>query len=400
MGLMTKKKNLLELKFFRRNFYSRINYCKERKYDLLEKNKYYLNYEKKNEIFNKNSIRKFSRYSNKGKDEKGKILLSLIKKDALKSYITNLNNKMQNVIKIEGNIEKSINNLYYKLRIKYMFLKKKYQSEISKYKNISSNISIIHMIKNDRKIKQLLNNLLIKKKYFLNNIHYYFKNFNKSYYKSLFLYHYRKSPVTYTLMLLHVLVFLLWLKAKPANNYDYFRKQYFSSYGLTLDFMYKYFCCSLRSLKEKKLYTLVTSLISHNTIQSFLLNTISLYYIGTSLEMLINSRNFIITYIISGIISAYVQLLYHKNNYNNIYVFGASGSISSILMTYTFLYPKQNIYLYGIIALPLALFSGLYFLNEFYCVLSDKKDNTGHIAHLTGMGLGILYYYYIKRKIL
>ncbi|CRG97929.1 rhomboid protease ROM9, putative [Plasmodium gallinaceum] len=392
-----KKKNLLEVKLIR-NFHSRINYSKEIKHVLLEKNKYYLKCEKKSKFLNSNIIREFSRYSNKGKDEKGRNILLLIKKESMKNYITNLNNKIQSIIIKERNIQKFINKLYYKLHIKYMFLKNKYQNEISKYKNISSNISMIHLIKNDKKIKQLLNKLLIQKKYILNNIYYYYKNFNKSYYKSLILHHYNKSPITYSLMILHFLVFLLWLKSKPANSYDYFRKQYLSSYRLTSDFMYKYFCCSLQSLKEKKLFTLITSLISHNTIQSFLLNTISLYYIGTALEMLINSRNFIITYIMSGIISTYIQLLYHKNNYNNIYVFGASGSISSILMTYTFLYPKQNIYLYGIIALPLALFSGLYFLNEFYCVLTGKEDNTGHIAHLTGMGLGILYYYYIKRR--
>ncbi|ETW31891.1 hypothetical protein PFFCH_00675 [Plasmodium falciparum FCH/4] len=119
--------------------------------------------------------------------------------------------------------------------------------------------------------------------------------------------------------------------------------------------MYKYFSCSLQNLKEKKLYTLVTNLISHNTIQSFLLNTISLYYIGTALEKIIQSRNFFITYLISGVLSSYIQILYHKNNYNNIYVFGASGSISSILSTYTFMYPSQNIYLYGVLALPLVI---------------------------------------------
>ncbi|SPJ08996.1 rhomboid protease ROM9 [Plasmodium sp. DRC-Itaito] len=232
-------------------------------------------------------------------------------------------------------------------------------------------------------------------------------NKNTIYYKNMLLFYYKLSPVTYTLILLHIFVYLLWNIAEPSrNSYNYYyinnfkhnNKNKYKTPLLSTDIMYKYFSCSLQNLREKKLYTLVTNLISHNTIQSFLLNTISLYYIGTALERIIQPRNFFITYLISGIFSSYIQILYHKNNYNNIYVFGASGSISSILTTYTFMYPSQNIYLYGVLALPLALFSSLYFLNEIYCVLSERQDNTGHIAHLTGMGLGLIYYYFFIKK--
>ncbi|KMZ92668.1 hypothetical protein PVMG_01256 [Plasmodium vivax Mauritania I] len=265
-----------------------------------------------------------------------------------------------------------------------------------------------------------------------------YRDANVPYYKNLFYHHFGRAPVTYTLMSLHILVFLLWVKAKPGDTYSYIgmppRGYYYphsnaytplggrnasSNYSspfrllnfLTMEFMYTQFCCGVQQLRERRLYTLVTNLISHNTGQSLLLNTISLFYIGRSFEMAINSRNFFLTYFLSGIISSYVQICYHKGGrfflsptssspYGNVCVLGASGSISSILATYTLMFPRSSIYLYGVLALPLALFTSLYGANEVYCVLTDKKDNTGHVAHLTGMFLGILYYYaYVKGRV-
>ncbi|KJP87146.1 hypothetical protein AK88_03193 [Plasmodium fragile] len=282
-----------------------------------------------------------------------------------------------------------------------------------------------------RHVKALLHKISFEGKVFFQHVKHLSRDGNIQYYKNLIHYHYSRAPVTYTLISLHLFVFLLWKKAKPGDTYNYiaiprgfynFSSNVYAPPGvknaasnhsfpfglfnfLTLEFMYNHFCCGAQQLREKKLYTLVTNLISHNTVQSLLLNTISLFYIGRSFEMIINSRNFFLTYFISGIISSYIQICYHKSDrsaspYGNVCVLGASGSISSILTTYTLMFPSSSIYLYGVLALPLALFTSLYCANEVYCVLTDKKDNTGHVAHLTGMFMGFLYYYfYVKGRV-
>ncbi|SOV11944.1 rhomboid protease ROM9 [Plasmodium gaboni] len=338
------------------------------------------------------------------------------------NYLKNRYLKIYNIYSNNNN-----NNKYVFIKIKeniFCQLTKTFIN-VSIYKNFLLNNNILRRKLKWTDMKEYLENIRfnynkmniflfqkISSLYYKNKSNIYI-NTNIIYYKNMFLFYYKTSPVTYTLILLHIFVYLLWNIAQPSRNtynYNYINnfkynnnnnrnnKNIYTNPLLSTDTMYKYFSCSLKNLREKKLYTLVTNLISHNTIESFLLNTISLYYIGTALERIIQSKNFFITYLISGILSSYIQILYHKNNYNNIYVFGASGSVSSILTTYTFMYPFQNIYLYGILALPLALFSSLYFLNEIYCVLSDRQDNTGHIAHLTGMGLGFIYYYFFIKK--
>ncbi|CAD2108436.1 rhomboid protease ROM9, putative [Plasmodium vinckei petteri] len=377
------------------------------------------------------SVRRFSKYSDKNlfneQKRKCETLLSNFQNFEIKNYLLKLNKgRLQN-----NNIQKKIKSVIIKfeenyknvLYNKYSFFKNmcKEKSDFYKYRisqinhnNYKNNLIFpinffnLFISNNNKALKELINITKLKGKLFLNNIPVYYKYGIKNipYFKALLMHHYNKSPVTYSLIFLHFFVYFLWMNAKPRQmSYTYFspapiRPHSFSL--LTSEFMYKHFCCSLKSLREKQLYTLVTNIISHNTIQSFLLNTISLFYIGRSLEALINSKNFFFTYIVSGIISSYIQILYQKNSnygYNNVYVLGASGSISSILATYTFIHPNHKIYLYGVLGLPLAVFSSFYFLNELYSIISNKNDDIGHASHLTGMILGIIYYYsYINRK--
>ncbi|SCN61044.1 rhomboid protease ROM9, putative [Plasmodium chabaudi chabaudi] len=366
------------------------------------------------------SVRRFSKYSDKSilneQKRKCESLLSNFQNFEIKNYLLKLNKgRLQN-----NNIQKKIKNIIIKFEENYKNMCKEkidfYKYRISQinhsnYKNnliFPTNFFNLFISNNNKVLKKLINATKIKGKLFLNNIPVYYKYGIKNipYFKALLIHHYNKSPVTYSLIFLHFFVYFLWMNAKPRQmSYNYFSPTPIRSHSaplLTSEFMYKHFCCSLKSLREKQLYTLVTNIISHNTIQSFLLNTISLFYIGRSLEALINSKNFFLTYIVSGIISSYIQILYQKNSnygYNNVYVLGASGSISSILATYTFIHPNHKIYLYGVLGLPLAVFSSFYFLNELYSIISNKNDDIGHASHLTGMVLGILYYYsYVNRK--
>lgn len=331
------------------------------------------------------SIRRFSKYSDKNifneQKRKCESLLFNFQNFEIKNYLLKLNKgRLEN-----SNIQKKIKSIIIKfeenykniLYDKYSFFKNlcKEKSDFYKYRiskinrnNYKSNLNFpinflnLFISNNNKSLKELVNVAKFRGKLFLNNIPTYYKYGIKNipYFKAVLMHHYNKSPVTYSLIFLHFFVYFLWINAKPENmSYSYFSPAPTKSHSfplLTSEFMYKYFCCSLKSLREKQLYTLVTNIISHNTIQSFLLNTISLFYIGRSLEILINSKNFFFTYIVSGIISSYIQILYQKNSsygYKNVYVLGASGSISSILATYTFIHPNHKIYLYGVLGLPL-----------------------------------------------
>ncbi|ANQ08518.1 Rhomboid-like protein [Plasmodium coatneyi] len=390
--------------------------------------------------------RGFSRYSHKQpikEKKRSQSILGTMRGIPLRNMFPKWNDlTMEHAHKKEKEMGKMVKRTFEELRVKYEEVRMKYQDTLSMWRDERTKIRkriAPHFLKgmlmknvafDGRHVKTALHKISLEGKFFLKNLKHFYRDANIPYYRNLIHYHYRRAPVTYTLMSLHLLVFLLWMSAKPGDTYNYVsmpRGFYYPSsnvytpfgvknassgqsfpFGLfnflTTEFMYNHFCCGPQQLREKKLYTLITNLISHNTVQSLLLNTISLFYIGRSFEMIINSRNFFLTYFISGMISSYVQICYHKSgrssSYGNVCVLGASGSISSILTTYTLMFPSSSIYLYGVLGLPLALFTSLYCANEVYCVLTDKNDNTGHVAHLTGMFLGMLYYYfYVKGRV-
>ncbi len=69
---------------------------------------------------------------------------------------------------------------------------------------------------------------------------------------------------------------------------------------------------------------------------------------------------------------------------------GASGGVSAVVFAVIFFEPWQNLYLYGIIAIPQIL-AGVAYL--YYSWYMDKKgtDNIGHMAHFTGAVWGFFF---------
>jgi len=80
-------------------------------------------------------------------------------------------------------------------------------------------------------------------------------------------------------------------------------------------------------------------------------------------------------------------LRYQKDN--RYAALGASGGVSAVVFAVILFAPWQNLYLYGVIAIP-QIIAGVAYL--YYSWYKDKKgnDNIGHMAHFTGAiwGLG------------
>lgn len=69
---------------------------------------------------------------------------------------------------------------------------------------------------------------------------------------------------------------------------------------------------------------------------------------------------------------------------------GASGGVSAVVFAVILFAPWQNLYLYGLIAIPQILAGVGYLVYSWY---KDKKanDNIGHMAHLTGALWGFVF---------
>ncbi|PWQ96177.1 rhomboid family intramembrane serine protease [Leucothrix arctica] len=101
------------------------------------------------------------------------------------------------------------------------------------------------------------------------------------------------------------------------------------------------------------------------------------------------ATNFLILYFGGIIVASIPSFLRHKSD-PSYAALGASGGVSAVVFAVIVFDPWQNLYLYGIIAIPQILAGVAYVAYSWY---KDKaaSDNIGHMAHLTGAAWGFAF---------
>ena len=91
-----------------------------------------------------------------------------------------------------------------------------------------------------------------------------------------------------------------------------------------------------------------------------------------------------------GIVAASVPSYLRHNRDPNYAALGASGGVSAVVFAAIFFEPWQNLYLYGVIAIPQILAGAAYLYYSWY---QDKKatDNVAHMAHFAGAVWGFVF---------
>lgn len=93
---------------------------------------------------------------------------------------------------------------------------------------------------------------------------------------------------------------------------------------------------------------------------------------------------------LGGIAAGSLPSYFRHSNNPNYAALGASGGVSAVVFAVILFAPWQNLYLYGLIAIPQIL-AGVAYL--YYSWYQDKhgSDNIGHMAHFTGALWGFLF---------
>lgn len=110
-------------------------------------------------------------------------------------------------------------------------------------------------------------------------------------------------------------------------------------------------------------------------------NAIERFYFPTFLGDF-NAQKYMLLYF-GGIIAASVPSYIRHNTNPNYAALGASGGVSAVVFAAILFEPWQNLYLYGVIAIPQILAGAAYLVYSWY---QDKRaaDNIGHMAHFSG----------------
>jgi membrane associated rhomboid family serine protease len=139
-------------------------------------------------------------------------------------------------------------------------------------------------------------------------------------------------------------------------------------------------------------WTLVTYMFLHQGLMHILFNMLALYFFGPRVEQRIGSERFFALYFVSGITGG--VLSYFFTPYAQI--LGASGAVYGVLLAYARFWPRDQIYIWGILPVEAR------WLVIFYTALSlwggfSGGSGVAHFAHLGGFVGAYLYLLFIER---
>jgi uncharacterized protein len=144
-------------------------------------------------------------------------------------------------------------------------------------------------------------------------------------------------------------------------------------------------------LNEKALsgeyWRFISSIFLHGGITHLLFNLFALLFFGIILEKTIKSRRFLIVFFISGILANLISVNFYDSS------LGASGAIMGIIGAVSILRPMMMVWAFGMI-MPMFLASALWVIGDVLGTIGfftgNPIDNTGNIAHLSGIFIGLI----------
>lgn len=127
-----------------------------------------------------------------------------------------------------------------------------------------------------------------------------------------------------------------------------------------------------------------------------LFNMLLLYWFGRELETIYGPREFLVFYLTGIAAAGAAHIALDLATGWRIPAIGASGGVMAVMMLYTWLYPRNIIYLFWVVPVELRfamVFYLIYDLHPVLLALTERggQDGIAHAAHLGGLIFGFCY---------
>ncbi len=145
-------------------------------------------------------------------------------------------------------------------------------------------------------------------------------------------------------------------------------------------------------------WTVFTYMFLHdpNNFLHLAFNMLALYFFGPRLEGLLGGSRFLTLYLLSGLGGGMLSFM---PPYYNSAIIGASGAIFGVLAAYARLWPRDRIYIYGVLPVQVWMLVALY---SGYSLLGALNHNVGagtaHFGHLGGIFVGWFYISWLREQ--
>jgi len=145
-----------------------------------------------------------------------------------------------------------------------------------------------------------------------------------------------------------------------------------------------------------QVWRFLTAIFIHGGVGHLFYNIFALALFGSILEKIIGWKKFFRVFLISGILANLLSVNFYNSS------LGASGAIFGIIGALVVVRPWMFVWAFGL-PLPMIVAGGLWAIGDIIGAVGyfsgNPLDNTGNLAHLSGMFFGlILGALYKKRK--
>jgi membrane associated rhomboid family serine protease len=142
-------------------------------------------------------------------------------------------------------------------------------------------------------------------------------------------------------------------------------------------------------------WTVVTYVFLHGGIGHLFFNMLGLFFFGPRVEARLGSSRFITLYLISGVAGALLSKVLAPNSG----VIGASGAVLGVLMAFARFWPRERIFIWGIIPIEarwlVLIYAALDILGGFG---GGGRGGVANFAHLGGFAGALLYLLFLERR--
>ncbi len=147
-----------------------------------------------------------------------------------------------------------------------------------------------------------------------------------------------------------------------------------------------------------QIWRLVTYAFCHarDNILHIVFNMLLLWWFGKTLEIMYGSREFLLFYLTAAAFAGVCFIALALRVGNQSPAIGASGAVMAVMMVFAMHYPRQVIYIFGILPLEMRWVVVLYVFYDVFPVIrqlggQQPLDNVAHSAHVGGLLFGYLY---------
>ncbi len=141
-------------------------------------------------------------------------------------------------------------------------------------------------------------------------------------------------------------------------------------------------------------WTIITYMFLHAGFGHIFFNMLGLFFFGPRLEKELGGTQFFWLYFVSGIAAALVSFVFTPFTA----IVGASGAVYGVMLGFAYFWPRERIYVWGIIPVESRIMVLIMTALSLYGGFGGGGDGIAHFAHLGGFVGGFLYLKLIQRN--